>query len=268
MQNNFSALLKAALLAGPGIAITDGATGGVELAANGSGGVAVLGLNQFTFDGLQINNSGATPLILVPAPGIGKIIIPILTVMKVKPGSIGWSSSLTGNVDWLNDFPFLTMGQFDYQLGAYQGINWSVNQNVIFGLNTPTVLPLVLPGNFENQALILGSQNDESDSGAVDNVTLATAGVGYAIGDTGYLADGASDQNATYQVLTVDVGTGVATFLITAPGTGYNVFDNPINCVNGGAQPGTGHGFQVNVNSILLPNGTVDFSVLYLTLSV
>lgn len=83
--------------------------------------------------------------------------------------------------------------------------------------------------------------------GGVSTSTIAAAGLGYFIGDTGILIAG--DNTATYTVNTVS-GTGaVLTYTISAAGTGYAVGNNITTAV-GGAQPGVGAGFTVNVTAI------------------
>lgn len=82
--------------------------------------------------------------------------------------------------------------------------------------------------------------------GAILTASLNAGGGFYAANDTGTVATG--DGLATYQVLTVSAGA-VVTFLILNRGSGYNVA-NGLATAPGGAQPGAGSGFTLNVLTI------------------
>lgn len=82
--------------------------------------------------------------------------------------------------------------------------------------------------------------------GAILTSSLNTGGAGYAVGDTGTIATG--DGMATYEVLTVLAGV-VVTYTLHNRGSAYNVA-NAIATATGGAQPGSGVGFVVNILTI------------------
>jgi hypothetical protein len=100
-----------------------------------------------------------------------------------------------------------------------------------------------------------------STTGIISAAGITAAGAGYAINDTGTITTG--NKNATYKVLTVSAGA-VATFSITFGGSGYAIATGQATAV-GGAQPGAGSGFTVNVTAITsgdimqtkLPDGTL-----------
>jgi hypothetical protein len=73
------------------------------------------------------------------------------------------------------------------------------------------------------------------------NSTIATAGSGYAIGDTITLTGGTSSQTAVLTVATLS-GSGVATFTITTAGIYTVLPSNPISTTTSGA----GTGFTLN----------------------
>ena len=111
---------------------------------------------------------------------------------------------------------------------------------------------------------IYAGQNDfttalAATKGPITASTLGAGGSGYVVGDTGTVATGNGD--ATYVVDTLS-GSAVATYTITAPGTGYSVGTGQATAV-GGAQPGVGTGFTINVTAIgaadviesTMPNG-------------
>jgi hypothetical protein len=112
----------------------------------------------------------------------------------------------------------------------------------------------VYTGETDIQTLLAGAT-----TGIIATAGITAAGTGYAANDTGTITTG--NGLATYKVLTVSSGA-VATFSITFGGAGYTVATGQATAV-GGAQPGAGTGFTVNVTAIKdgdvlqtkLPNG-------------
>jgi hypothetical protein len=96
-------------------------------------------------------------------------------------------------------------------------------------------------GYTDAQTLLAGST-----TGIILTAGITAAGTGYAANDTGTITTG--NKNATYKVLTVSTGA-VATFSITSGGSGYAIATGQATAV-GGAQPGVGTGFTVNVTAI------------------
>lgn len=82
---------------------------------------------------------------------------------------------------------------------------------------------------------------------AIATSTLGSGGTGYAVGDTGTIVQ-SGGSGATYIVNTVSSGV-VATYTITSGGTGYSV-QNGVATANGGAQPGAGSGFTINITAL------------------
>jgi hypothetical protein len=118
-------------------------------------------------------------------------------------------------------------------------------------------------GETDTQTLLAGAT-----TGIILTASITAAGSGYAANDTGTITTGKG--NATYKVLTVSTGA-VATFSITFGGSGYAVAAGQATAV-GGAQPGVGTGFTVNVTAIesgdvlqsKLPNGLFDILGSYI----
>lgn len=90
----------------------------------------------------------------------------------------------------------------------------------------------------------VGATTDQQ--GLISSSILVFSGHGYAIGDTGVIL-GTIGFPATYQVLTVGGGGAVLTYLITAAGTGYSIGFG--NTQTGGAQPGVGIGFVIDITA-------------------
>jgi hypothetical protein len=101
-----------------------------------------------------------------------------------------------------------------------------------FGVNT---------GETDVQTLLAGAT-----TGIILTATITAAGTGYAANDTGTVNGGTT--LATYKVLTVSTGA-VATFSITSGGAGYSTGAGQAT-TDGGAQPGVGTGFTINVGSV------------------
>lgn len=85
-----------------------------------------------------------------------------------------------------------------------------------------------------------------SGAGTGFTVDISTVGGGYAAGDTGTIDNGSI--LATYTVNTVDGNGNVLTYTINTPGSGYTVATDTTTA--GGAQPGVGLGFTVDVTAI------------------
>jgi hypothetical protein len=77
--------------------------------------------------------------------------------------------------------------------------------------------------------------------------TLGDPGVGYAAGDTGMLP--INGIPATYTITAADATTGAVISYTIAGGTGYAVSAG-VATATGGAQPGTGVGFTVNITAL------------------
>jgi hypothetical protein len=82
-------------------------------------------------------------------------------------------------------------------------------------------------------------------TGALTGSTLNTAGNNYAAGDTGTIAG--TCVGTTYKILTAPSGH-VATYSITAAGSACTVATGVLTAL-GGAQPGIGTGFKVNITT-------------------
>jgi hypothetical protein len=82
---------------------------------------------------------------------------------------------------------------------------------------------------------------------AISTATLNSGGTGYAVNDTGTIVQ-SGGSGATYIVNSVSSGA-VVTFTITSGGTGYSTATGVLTA-KGGAQPGAGSGFTVNITAL------------------
>lgn len=92
-------------------------------------------------------------------------------------------------------------------------------------------------------------------------IDITVLGGGYAVGDTGTIKGGTTA--ATYLVVTIDATGNVLTYTIPSGGAGY-VVQNNVMTATGGAQPGIGAGFTIDISAVSvtntfnpLPNGTL-----------
>jgi hypothetical protein len=115
----------------------------------------------------------------------------------------------------------------------------------------------ILPGD-DNKAVVI--DGIDLNAGPIATATLGAGGAGYAANDTGVITTGFGD--ATYKVLTVGGGGAVLTFSITAPGNAYTV-GNGQATATGGAQPGVGAGFTVNITAVQKGDGTLKVVTYY-----
>ena len=80
-------------------------------------------------------------------------------------------------------------------------------------------------------------------NGAINTMTLHTAGTGYVVGNIITISAGNND--ASVKVLTIGSGGAVATFRINHSGTGYSV------ATNLSTTGGTGTGFKLNITALI-----------------
>lgn len=85
--------------------------------------------------------------------------------------------------------------------------------------------------------------------GAATTTTLGDGGSGYAANDTGIVPNSSGTQ-ATYTVNSVSAAGAVLAYTVSAAGTGFLVGNGYPTQVWGGAQPGVGVGFTVNITVV------------------
>lgn len=206
----------------------------------------------------QLRALNTSPVTLIPAPAPGKMIVVLGMAQAFKFGTVAYTSAAGGfnGPTYSGDATALISqaGIFDYaQLFASQ---------FGYGSGNPANALAILPGDDNKAVVVKGIDNL---GGAIATSSLGAGGAGYVANDTGTITTGNAD--ATYKVLTVGAGGAVLTYQITAPGTGYTT-GNGQATATGGAQPGVGVGFTVNVNSITLPDGTMRLVTYYQIISV
>jgi len=200
----------------------------------------------------------SNPVVLVPAPGAGKIINVLSAAFFFTHGSVTYFAPA------------------DIMVAEYlSSLNQVLSGNAISGLLSTTgslyfMAPggsgtnnAMLPGD-DNQSVILQANDDYPASG-VGASTLGAQGTGYVLHDTGTITTGNGD--ATYQITGVGALGIVTSFKITYAGTNYMVGAGQATAT-GGSQPGVGINFTVDVNALLAGNGTLKVVTYYQIIDV
>ena len=219
-----------------------------------SGGGVASTLTHIT--AAQILTSHTTPVTVVPAPGANEMLMQIGETAEYVPGAgsyvvAGAGIYYTNGASADNPFAFVNhvfLGDapvHDVDIPAYAGMH-----------DAKTA--------FTNAPLVFASSvSDPTSVGPITAATLQAGGNGYAPNDTGTINTDLYTGGATYKVLTVGGGGAVLTFQITAGGDGYSTVDNPLATTVGGAQPGSGSGFTVNVTTVTPTTGDLYVTTLY-----
>lgn len=199
-----------------------------------------------------------TPVQLVSAPGAGKIVVVFGVAIVYGFGTVAYFCGGNDRLQFLygpagdlvtiyiNDAITQPQSTFDYESGTGQG--------------SPD---FILPGD-DNSPIIVTASN-LYNQGPIKSSTLGAGGAGYAVNDTGTITTGTGD--ATYKILSIGALGAVATYQITFAGTQYAVL-NGVPTATGGAQPGVGVGFTINITAVTVGDGTLKVVTYYQTIPV
>jgi hypothetical protein len=210
-------------------------------------------VNTVTLTAAQIRALQTTPVVVVPAPGAGKIIVPFGIATVFNFGTVPYKVA-SGGADALNALYAPAGGSLELTLN---NVVVAAVSNFSYNGCFPNLLQ-ILPGN-DNNAVDLAASNNYTN-GPIATATLGVGGAGYAVNDTGTISGGSAD--ATYKVLTIGAGGAVLTFQITGAGTSYATA-NGVATATGGAQPGIGVGFTVNITAVTQGDGTLKVVTYY-----
>lgn len=203
--------------------------------------------------------------VVVPAPGAGKIIIVLGMAFSFHFGTVAYSGPFGDTLTpSYNDGVPTNLLELDLQnasTGIVGLVTAALSQLAYKG--GQVIEPLAALSAAANTAVILTGSG--YNFGPIVTSTLGAGGAGYAANDTGTITTGSG--NATYKVLTVGGGGAVLTYQITAPGTKYATA-NGVATATGGAQPGVGVGFTVNITAVTLGDGTLKVTTYYQVLAV
>jgi hypothetical protein len=206
-----------------------------------------------TLTAAQIIGMNVTPVSLVPAPGAGKLIQPFIATCIYTFGTKPFLPSLSPTI-WAGPNTVPVSTQLGVYTGPFRGTGISYFYLPAFSDNPVALLP-----GADNQPLVLTSDT-AFNVGPLVTTTLAAGGTGYVVNDTGTIQGSSAD--ATYKVLTVGAGGAVLTYQVTNPGTAYFPA-NSQPTATGGAQPGVGTGFAVNITAVATGDGTLKVVTYY-----
>lgn len=201
----------------------------------------------------QIVTLNSVPVNILPSPGAGKLLVAIEVIYVFKFGTVPFNPAASESI--VIEYSPSTDG---FTQGGLSGL---VNQATSGFASQPGYsngVNSILPGD-DDSGVVLTAVSDYTD-GPILTATLGAGGLGYLANDTGTITNGAND--ATYKVLTVGAGGAVLTFQITGAGTVCSVANGNAT-VDGGAQPGVGVGFTVNITAVQTGDGTLKVVTYY-----
>jgi len=223
----------------------------------GGGQLPVL-FKRTSVSSAQLQNLLGAPVLLVGAPGAGKLLVFFGALMAYKFGTVAYDApgDVLEVIYGSNINPQLTPN------ASVTGLIASAASAAAFASASYASIFGILPGS-DNTALNLYGQ--DYNVGPIATTSLGAGGLGYAVNDTGVLTDG--DGTAAYKVLTVGAGGAVLTYQITNTGHLYPV-ENGAATATGGAQPGVGTGLTINILTIVQGDGTLTVTTYYQVVAV
>lgn len=197
----------------------------------------------------QVQNLHTTPVQLIPAPGAGFAIVMVEFVIVLGIGSVVFATQggdtlttpYTGTSGLTGTATISTL--VSRTVNTMRSVVGTPLANAAFGVST----------GIDNQAINLVAAANYN-AGAIVSSTVGAGGSGYAVNDTGSISAGIGD--ALYIITSVGAGGAVTGYTLTAAGTKY-VVANGVATADGGAQPGVGTGFTVNISAVNAGNGTI-----------
>lgn len=210
-----------------------------------SSGSATINSSTVSFTAAQLQNAQAVPLVLVAAPAMGKLIVPITTAYKYTFGTKPYSATglfpALGVTGIANGGFAINSGSSETGFDAYSTLQGD-------SLTAQPLQLIPLDGSFMSIA---------NNLGAILTSSLGAAhGSAYLANDTGTLTCGSAD--ATYTVNTVSMGA-VVTYTISGAGTAYG----PTTGCATAATSGVGTGLTINILTTAIGDGTLTATTLY-----
>ena len=209
--------------------------------------------NTTVLTAAQIRTLNSVPVTIIPAPGAGRINTLDSLVLIYNFGTHVFDAQVIGG----------TRVAYASALGSPLTPTISnpleATSSQFLFLSSGVSAATFAQAAIVNQAIQITDQTDYN-AGPILTATLGAGGTGYVANDTGTIQQNNND--ATYKVLTVGAGGAVLTFQITGNGTEY-VTANGVATATGGAQPGVGVNFTVNITSVTLGDGTLKVVTYY-----
>lgn len=215
-------------------------------------------ISTVTLSAATLGSSIGFDINIVGAPGAGKIIVPIALALSYAFGTHPYQST---NADQM----FVNYGT---------DTNIVMDQPAMAGMLTALSSQFSVAGPaFPNSVAQTGVSVNKAmlihalpyNFGPLLTASVAAGGSGYAVNDTGFIQDGAT--NPEYKVTAIGAGGTVTAFTLLSGGSTCTV-QGPTATNTGGAQPGVGTGLTVNELTIQLGDGTLKTTLYYQILAV
>lgn len=220
-----------------------------------SGAVAGLGAQYrlTTIGPADVLTLHSVPVELVPAPGAGKVIVPVWATGEWEAGVDGVSEPIRPTIQWESS-----------------GLGWTALQTLQDENSAPvsTLATATKESVFATRVGVDGLAmqikiGDNPDPlGAIVTSSVFDGGADYVAHDTGTIDGNVYGSPATYEVLTVDGLGAVLTYTVTLAGEGYAEGQVSDTTPDGG-QPGIGTGFKVTVDTVPPFDGTLYVTLYY-----
>jgi hypothetical protein len=201
----------------------------------------------------------SVPVMYVPAPGPGKMIVPVCLVGHFVAGSITYATTDTGWFWLLGSTPYPNPGypqvfnpgeaQYSINLGTD-----AVGTVESWAYPSFTPWPNSMPISVINQPLFITQTADNGPQTGVATWSIASGGSSYAIDDNLQLVVGTS---ATWVVTSVGGGGAITGLTLAGSGGGYSVG------TFGTTTSGSGTGATISVDSVGDGNGTFYHRLFY-----
>lgn len=197
----------------------------------------------------------SAPVELIPAPGPNKIALILGATLRYNGGSAPVPSL---------DSP-VGIGTPD------GGLIWTFTNNFILNDNCVAGGSAIDGVLFQDKAVnhplyVLNGSTNIGIWGAINESSINAGGSGYAVGDTGTVAYNSqlnsTSQDATYLINSIGEGGAVTGYTLSNPGTAYRT-EPGCDTQTGGAQPGSGTGFTLDVVVNTPQTGSIIIDAIY-----
>lgn len=188
------------------------------------------------------------------SPGPNTVIVPLAWSFVYKFNNFAYFTTTNDNLT----FQYQTPGAPNLYATQVSSLVIAAASEYAFRLPSTTLANVLLAA--DAQGLPLQIQGGTYNAGPILTTTLNAGGSGYAVNDTGTITTGSAD--ATYIVTSIGAGGAVTGYTITSGGTHYPPA-TAVATATGGAQPGVGTGFKVNIVTVQIGDGSLEITIFY-----
>ncbi len=216
--------------------------------AVGAADTNVVKVSRVVISAAALQASFATSIQIVPAPGPGKMIIPIAFATELSAGA-PQSTGKCGVVYAADEASFVSNGTESQAVVNLGGTSNGYRQ-------AASAAAAYLP--YENDALMLIADGALTDTyGGIGAYTITAGGTGYAVGDTLRIGD----TGARLTVATISEGGVVTGLTVTNTGSGCTISETPVATT---ALTGSGNtGLTLTISGLATPTVTATVTTFY-----